>query len=265
MKKLLLLLLALFLTSCASNSTQDEKTITVGATIAPHAEILEQVKEVLKEEGYTLNIVEYTDYVQPNKALEAGDLDANYFQHTPYLESFNEEHKTHLVAVAKIHYEPFGIYQGHKTELSQLQKGDKVSVPNDTTNEARALNLLEAAGLIKLKEGAGLKATKLDIIENKLDLEIIEIEAAQLAKSIQDVAFSVINGNYALQEGLSADQVVLFESKDSVGADTFANVIAVKAGNENSEKIQALIKALQSEAIKSFITDKYQGAVEVSF
>lgn len=264
-KKIISALLILLLVVGCSSTGSDDKTIIVGASLVPHAEILKQVEEELAKEGYTLEIVEYTDYVQPNNALEAGDLDANYFQHTPYLEAFNAEHNTNLVAVAKIHYEPFGIYQGNKKALSELSEGDKISVPNDTTNEARALALLQEQGLIKIDEAAGLNATVLDITENKLNLEIVELEAAQLAKSIDDVAFSVINGNYALQEGLTSATVVAFESKESVGAETFANVIAVKKGNEESEKIKALVKVLQSDAIKAFITDNYQGAVEVSF
>lgn len=258
-----LFIVLLVLVGCSTGS--DDKVIKVGATIVPHSEILAHVKDDLAKAGYTLEIVEYTDYVQPNKALFAGDLDANYFQHTPYLENFNAEDKADLVGVAKIHYEPFGIYKGSKSSLDELVDGDKISVPNDTTNEARALALLQQEGLIKLKEDAGLNATVLDIVENPLNLEIIELEAAQLAKSIQDVALSVINGNYALQEGLGSDDVLAYESKDSVGADTFANVIAVKEANQNSEKIKALVKALQSESVKQFILDKYQGAVEVSF
>lgn len=259
-----LLLISLLLVGCSSVSTDDKKII-VGASITPHAEILKEAAPLLEKEGYTLEIVEYTDYVQPNVALQAGDLDANYFQHTPYLEDFNANNNGDLVALAKIHYEPFGIYPGQKKSLSDLEKGDKISVPNDTTNEARALSLLVQEGLIELKEGAGLNATALDITKNDLELEIVELEAAQLAKSINDVALAVINGNYALQEGLTADSVLAFESKDTVGADTYANVIAVKKGSENSEKIKALVKVLQSDEIRQFITDKYEGVVEVSF
>ncbi len=265
MKKISYLFVVLLLLVSCSHSDAQNNVITVGATIVPHAEILEQVKAELEEAGYQLKIVEYTDYVQPNKALESGDLDANYFQHTPYLENFNQENNTDLVALAKIHYEPFGLYQGNKKAISELEAGDKISVPNDTTNEARALGLLEQEGLIKLNPDAGLNATILDITDNPLNLEIIEIEAAQLAKSIDDVAFSVINGNYALQEGLTSDVVVAFESKDSVGADTFANVIAVREDNKDTDKIKALVKALQSDVIRDFITQQYDGAVEVSF
>lgn len=261
-----LLVILLVIVGCSKGgSKSSDNKIIVGASVVPHAEILEFVKDALKEKGYELEIVEYTDYVQPNLALDAGDLDANYFQHTPYLESFNEEHNLTNVSVGKIHYEPFGIYQGKKKALSELSDGDKISVPNDTTNEARALALLEQEGLIKLKEGAGLNATMLDIVENKLNLEIIELEAAQLAKSIDDVAFAVINGNYALQGGLTSENVVAFESKDSVGADTFANVIAVREENKEAEKIKVLVEVLQSEAVREFISDKYKGGVEVSY
>ena len=283
MKKILAVLLVLFTLAGCSNSapaengketvaetkveseTEEKGTIVVGASIVPHAEILEQTRSILADEGYELKIVEFADYVQPNLALDTGDLDANYFQHEPYLISFNEEHNLDLVSVGKIHYEPFGIYQGQKSSLDEVEKGDKISVPNDPTNEARALGLLEAEGVITIKEGAGLNATKLDIVDNPHEIEIVELEAAQLAKSIDDVAFSVINGNYALQDGLTADQVIAFESKDSVGAETFANVVAVKAGNENNPKIIALMEALQSEKIKTFIQDTYEGAVEPSF
>ena len=226
-----------------SGSAADEKTtdgaekedITVGATIVPHAEILEQVKDALAEKGYNLKIVEFSDYVQPNLALDAGDLDANFFQHGPYLESFNEQHGTKLVSAGKIHYEPLGLYQGQKKSLDELEKGDQISLPNDATNEARALALLEEQGVLKIREGAGLNATKLDIVDNPKEIEIVELEAAQLAKSIEDVAFSVINGNYALQDGLTAEQAVAFESKDSVGADIYANIVAVKEGHENGK------------------------------
>lgn len=257
-------LVSLILIGCGSEPSDPDK-IVVGASIVPHAEILEEARDALKEKGYELGIVEYTDYVQPNLALDAKDLDANYFQHGPYLEFFNEEHNLTNVSVGKIHYEPFGIYRGSKSELSELESGDKISVPNDTTNEARALALLEQEGLITLNEEAGLNATKLDIIENPLNLDIIELDAAQLAKSIDDVAFSVINGNFALQDGLTADDVVAFESKDSVGAETFANVVAVRESDKDSEKTKALIDVLQTDAIREFIAEKYKGAVEASY
>ena len=215
--------------------------IKIGATPAPHAEILKKAAEILETKGYTLDIVEFTDYVQPNIAVNDGALDANYFQHQPYLDSFNEEKGTDLVSVAVIHYEPFGIYAGKTASLDELKDGATVAVPNDTTNEARALLLLEAQGLIKLKEDAGLKATVTDIVENPKNLEIIEIEAAQIPHSLQDVDIAVINGNYAIEAGLKvAKDALATEDADSIGATTYGNVVAVKKGNEDNEAIKAL-------------------------
>lgn len=254
------------------NKTDDEQNeetlepIKVGASITPHSEILEVIKDSLAEKGYDLEIIQFTDYVQPNLTLENGEIDANYFQHKPYLEDFNEKQKTNLVSVADIHYEPFGIYPGKLENLSDLKEGDSIAIPNDGTNEARALLLLEAQGLITLKEGVGLTATKIDIVENPLKLNIMEIEAAQLARSLQDVAFAVINGNYAIQADLKVgEDAVATEDKDSIAAETYANVIAVKAGNEKEAKIVALIDALQSDIVKDFITNTYEGAVIPSF
>ena len=239
-----------------------DNKIVVGATPSPHAEILEQVKEALAAKGWELEIVEYTDYVQPNMALEAGDLDANYFQHLPYLESFNEENKTNLVSAAVIHYEPFGIFPGKTASLEELPDGAKVGVPNDTTNEARALNLLEANGLIKLKEGVGLLAAKTDIIENEKNLDITEIEAAQLPRSLPDLDIAAVNGNYAIDAGLSVGEDALaIEEGESLGAQTYGNVIAVRAGEEETEKTQALVAALESSAVRDFINETYAGAV----
>lgn len=237
------------------------KTIKVGASPAPHAEILNKAAEVLKEEGYELEVVEYADYVQPNVALENGDLDANYFQHLPYLEQFNEENETNLVSAGAIHYEPFGIYAGKTDSLDKLADGAKVAVPNDATNEARALLLLEAQGLIKLKEGADLTATKNDIEENKLNLDIVEIEAAQLPRSVGDVDIAIINGNYAIEAGLSVADALAIEDAESLAATTYGNVVAVRSGDENNEAIQALVNALKSDEVKSFIEEQYKGAV----
>lgn len=245
-------------TEAASEAT---KTIKVGASPAPHAEILNKAAEVLKEEGYELEVVEYADYVQPNVALENGDLDANYFQHLPYLEQFNEENDTNLVSAGAIHYEPFGIYAGKTDSLDKLADGAKVAVPNDATNEARALLLLEAQGLIKLKEGADLNATKNDIEENKLNLDIVEIEAAQLPRSVGDVDIAIINGNYAIEAGLSVADALAIEDSESLAATTYGNVVAVRSGDEESEAIKALVSALKSDEVKSFIEEKYQGAV----
>ena len=239
--------------------------VKVGASVTPHAEILNAVKDELKAAGYDLEVVEFTDYVLPNTALEQGDLDANYFQHTPYLENFNEENGTHLVSVGKIHYEPFGIYAGKTFDLSAIPEGGSIAIPNDGTNEARALLLLEAQGLIKLKEGITFTATVLDIAENPKNLSIKEIEAAQLARSLQDVDAAVINGNYAIQAGLKVKDALAIEDKDSIAADTYANVLVVKEGHENDEATKALLAALQSDTAKKFMEEKYEGAVIAAF
>ena len=239
----------------------EDKVIKVGASVTPHAEILEHVKQTLADEGYTLEIVEYNDYVLPNTALEDGDLDANFFQHQPYLDNFNEENNTHLVSVAAVHFEPFAIYAGKTDSLDDLQDGATVAVPNDTTNEARALLLLEAQGLIKLKDGAGLDATVLDIEENPKNLQIQEIEAAQLVRSLPDVDIACINGNYAKEGGLDVADAIAVEASDSLAADTYANVIAVKEGNENTDKTKALVNAVLSDDVRQFIEDTYGNAV----
>ena len=241
------------------------ETIVVGASPAPHAEILAAAEPVLNEAGYTLKIVEYTDYVQPNLALEAGELDANYFQHGPYLEQFNEEQGTDLVSAGTIHYEPFGIYAGKTASLEELADGATVAVPNDTTNEARALLLLEAQGLLKLKEGAGLDATRNDIEENPKNLEILEVEAAQIPLSLQDVDIAVINGNYAIDAGLKVSDALAVEASDSEAAVTYGNVVAVRNGDENSDKTKALVEALKSDTVKEFIDETYAGAVVPMF
>ena len=243
-----------------------EKTvIRVGASPSPHAEILEQVVDDLDAQGYTLEIIEYTDYVQPNTALESGDLDANYFQHKPYMEDFNEKNGTHLVSVADIHYEPYGLYAGKTASIDALPDGATIAVPNDSTNEARALLLLEASGLIKLNPDAGLQATVLDITENPKNLNIMEIEAAQLPRSLSDVDMAVINGNYALDAGLSVSDALAVEDKDSIAAERYANIIAVKEGNENNPAILALVAALQSEKVKTYIENTFNGAVVPMF
>lgn len=235
--------------------------IVVGASPSPHAEILAAAKELLAKEGYELVIKEYTDYVQPNNALDNGDLDANYFQHAPYLEQFNTQYGTKLVAAAAIHYEPFGIYAGKTASLDGLKEGAKVAVPNDVTNEARALLLLEAQGLITLKKGAGLTATKNDIVSNEKKLEIIEIEAAQIPRSLQDVDVAVINGNYAIEAGLQVTDALATEDAKSIAATTYGNIIAVKEGREKDDAILALVDAITSEEIKTMIEEKYLGAV----
>lgn len=242
------------------------KKIIVGASVTPHAEILEVAKGVLATKGYELEIVEYNDYVQPNLALDYGDLDANYFQHQPYLDNFNAERGLDLVSVAKIHYEPYGLYPGKTKKLEELKDGAQIAVPNDGTNEARALLLLEAQGLIKLAEGAGMNATINDIVENPKKLNIIEIAAAQLARSLEDVDMAVINGNYAIQAGLNvAKDAVAVEAQDSLAAETYANIVAVRKGDENREEIKALVEALTSQEVKDFIESTYEGAVVPKF
>ena len=207
-------------------------------------------------------MTEFEDYVQPNLVVESGDFDANYFQHVPYLESFNEEKGTHLVDAGDIHYEPFGIYPGTKKSLDELEDGDTIAVPNDTTNEARALLLLQDNGVLTLKEGAGLTATVNDIESTTKDIKIQELEAAQVPRVLNEVAFAVINGNYAVEAGLSvADDAIAYEASDSEAAKTYVNIIAVKEGNENNEGIVALVDALKSDEIKDFINETYNGAV----
>ena len=248
--------------SSSDTKKEETKKIVIGASPSPHADILKVAKKELKKEGYELEIKEYSDYVQPNTALESGDLDANYFQHKPYLDDFNKKKKTHLVSAGMIHYEPFGIFPGKTKTLKDLKKGATVAVPNDTTNEARALLLLQDQGLIKLKDGAGLTATKKDIVENKKDLAIKEIEAAQIPRSLKEVDIAVVNGNYALQAGLKVNKDALATvDSDSVGAKTYGKIVAVKKGNEKSAATKALIKALKSDTVKKYINDKYDGAV----
>lgn len=245
----------------AAESKAELVPIVVGASPAPHAEILEAAREILAEQGYDLQIKEYTDYVQPNLALDTGDLDANYFQHYPYLEQFNQERGTKISSAAAIHYEPFGVYAEKTASLEALADGAKVAVPNDATNEARALLLLEAQGLIKLKEGAGLNATKNDVVENVKKLDIFEIEAAQIPRSLQDVDIAVINGNYAIEAGLKVSDALAIEDAASIAATTYGNIVAVQEGHEKDDAILALVDALTSDTVKKFIEDKYAGAV----
>ena len=248
-------------TSSDTATAQNGGKIVVGASTSPHAEILEAAKPLLQEKGYELEIKEFSDYVMPNTALENKELDANYFQHQPYLDDFNANNGTHLVSVAGIHYEPLGVYAGKSSDLANIPDGAKIAVPNDTTNEARALLLLETQGLIKLDPNAGLAATGKDITENPHNIEIVEIEAAQLVRTLQDVDFAVINGNYALQGGLNVNDALAKEEADSVAAQTYANVLVVREGDEGREDIKALVEVLQSKAISDFIDEKYQGSV----
>jgi len=235
--------------------------VKVGASPTPHAEILNAAVPLMKARGHELKIIEYADYVQPNMALDAGELDANYFQHQPYLSDFNKEKGTKLVSIASIHYEPFGIYAGKTKSLKDIKKKAVVAVPNDTTNEARALLLLQENGLIKLRDGAGLSATRRDIMENPYKIKIEELEAAQLVRSLPDVDIATINGNYAILGGLKVKDSIAAETADSIAAVTYANIIAVREGDEQRPELQDLIEVLKGEEIRKFISEKYEGAV----
>ena len=241
-------------------------TIKAAASPTPHAEILGVAKDLLAEQGITLDIIEFSDYVQPNMVTESGEVDANYFQHQPYLDSFNEENGTHLVSVGDIHYEPLGIYPGKSKSLDEIADGAVIAVPNDTTNEARALQLLAAQGIISIREDAGLTATVNDITENPHNVQVEELEAAQLPRTLADVDYAVMNGNYALEAGFSVSKDALAtEDANSEAAQTYANVLVVKEGNENNPGVQALLKALKSQEVKDFINETYDGAVVALF
>ena len=266
MKKLskLLLALALVLCICGCQSNKSENTISVACSPTPHAEILTKAKELLKEKGWELKIVEYEDYVQPINVVEQGEIDANYFAHVPYINNFNSENNTNQVVVAKVHYEPFGIYPGKKTSLSDLKDGDDVIIPNDGSNETRALLLLQDNGVIELPEGTGADAlvTKNDVVKFNVKINIIEMEAAQIARAKDDAAVVILNGNYALAAGLNVSRdAIAYEKADSSAAQTYVNVLAVTGGNENNEGIKALAKVLESKEIAEFIEGKYEGAV----
>ncbi len=241
---------------------EEDTTITVAASATPHSEILEKAAPLLEEKGYTLEVTVFDDYVQPNEVVESGEFDANYFQHIPYLNSFNEEKGTHLVNAGGIHYEPFGIYPGTKSSLDDIADGDTIAVPNDTTNEARALLLLQDNGIITLKEGVGLEATVNDIEAYNYDIEIVELAAEQVARVVDETSYVVLNGNYALEAGFSVGKDSLaHEESDSEAAKTYVNVIAVYEGNEELPKIQALVEVLKSDEIVNFINETYDGAV----
>lgn len=248
--------------STPAESSAEGGTITVAASPTPHAEILEQAKPLLAEQGWDLQITVFDDYIMPNNVVESDEFDANYFQHIPYLEQFNTDNGTHLVNAGGIHYEPFGIYPGTKSDLSALEAGDVIAIPNDTTNEARALLLLQDNGIITLKDGAGLTSTVNDIAENPYNITFEELEAAQVARVVPEVAFVVLNGNYALAAGFSVGQdSIAYEKSDSEAAQTYVNVIAVKEGNETNPGVQALVEILKSDEIKQYINDTYDGAV----
>lgn len=269
-------LAAFVLAGCSSNasssntsapaSASGDSVIKVGASPTPHAEILGAIQDDLAQQGYTLDIVEYNDYVLPNTALESGEIDANYFQHITYLNDFNAENGTDLVPVAEVHFEPFGLYSQKIKSLDDLAEGAVVAVPNDTTNEARALLLLQQVGLIDLNPDAGLTATVVDITSNPKNLQIQEVEAAQIPRVLQDVDLAAINGNYALDAGFNVNTDSLaVESTEGDAASAYANVLAVKAGNENDAKTKALCDALLSPTVKQFIEENYQGAVVAVF
>ena len=261
MKKLIALLISLLVISTLSACTSSNaKVIKVGASPAPHAEILELIKPLLAEKGYTLEIVEFTDYVLPNTTLQEGDLDANYFQHVPYLEYFNEKNGTTLVSVLAVHFEPLGLYPGKSSTIESIPDGATIAVPNDATNEHRALNLLASLGWITLDPAVTEGATVQNIIANPKNLTIVEIVAENLVNTLQDVDYAVINGNYALEADIT-DSVLITEDKDSAAAQTYANILAVKAGNEDDAKTKALIEALSSDEVKTYIEETYYPVV----
>ena len=245
----------------ADEAADGAVTLKIGATPTPHAEILTAAQEELAALGVTLEIVEFTDYVQPNLATDSGDLDANFFQHTPYLDQFNVDQGTELVSIGTVHYEPMGIFAGTAKSLDEITEGAKIGIPNDGTNGGRALLLLEANGLIKLNPEAGISATKLDIIENPLNLEIIDMEAAQLPLSLGDLSVAVINGNFAMQHDLDVADALAIEAADSLAAETYGNIVAVKAGNEEAPGMAELMQVLQGEAVAEYIANTYGGAV----
>ena len=241
----------------------EDNHITVAASPTPHAEILAQVKPILEAQGYELEVVEFEDYVQPNNVVGSGEIDANYFQHINYLEDFNANHGTDLAIAGRIHYEPFGIYPGTKASLDEIADGDTIAIPNDPTNEARALLLLEANGIITLKEGAGITATVNDIESKSVDVQLNEVEAAQVSRYKDEMSYMILNGNYALAAGIKAgsDALALEQGDSEAIKEQYVNVIAVKAGNEELPKIKALVGALQSEEVRAYIEEHFEGAV----
>ena len=248
-------------TTAAAEENTESVSIKIGASPSPHAEILEAAKEALAAKGVDIEVVTYNDYVQPNLAVENGEIEANYFQHQPYLDDFNAENDTHIVSVGTIHYEPFGIYAGKSTDLSDIRDGAQIAVPNDTTNEARALQLLQANGIITLKDGAGLTATKQDIVENPHNVEILEVEAAQIPRSVDSVDFACMNGNYAIEAGFKPSDALAQEASDSEAAQTYGNVVAVAEENKDAAWAKTLVEVLKSQEIKDYITSTYEGGV----
>jgi D-methionine transport system substrate-binding protein len=247
--------------STAGGNGQKTVVLKIGATPIPHEEILKFIKPELAKQGIELDIVEYQDYVQPNRALADGSLDANYFQHVPYLNDYNQKNKTDLVPTVSVHFEPLGLYAGKSKSLDSIPDGAKIAVPNDTTNEARALLLLETAGLIKLKQPETLSETKQDIVSNPHHIQIQEIEAATIPRVVRDVNYAIINGNYAVQAGYKVSDALVAEKADSLAAKTFANCIVVRKGDENKPAIVALDKAITSQAVADYINNTYHGSV----
>lgn len=266
MKKVIAIVLAIILTLAftACNKEAEDKVIKIGASPAPHAEILEIAKEVLAADGWTVEIVEFTDYVLPNEALSSGDIDANFFQHVPYLDTYNEQNGTDLEAAVTVHYEPLGIYPGKTASLEAIPDGAQIAVPNDGSNEARALYLLQDLGYITVDNSNGFNITKLDIVDNPKNIEIIETEAAQLPNVLPDVDFAIINGNYAIGAGIEGT-VLTTESKDSEAAETYGNVIAVRNGETKTEKTLAIIEAVTSDEVRTFIEETYGVSVVPMF
>lgn len=240
-------------------------TLRVGASPTPHAEILEVAKEILAEQNITLEIVKYDDYNLPNDNVEDGQLDANYFQHITYMNGYNRDVGTHLVSVAELHYEPFGIYAGKTAALADLSDGATIAIPNDPTNGGRALLLLQEQGLITLADGVGLEPTVSDIVDNPHNYKITELTANLLTTTLQDVDIAVINGNYAIGAGLKASEALAIESADGTAGTAYVNVLAVKEGRENDEAIQALVNALKSDKVKAFMDETYGGGVVAVF
>lgn len=258
---LLLLLAFIFVGASACSKNEDELKLTLAASVTPHAEILRVAAKELEKDGYEVEIKEFTDYILPNKVTTDGDVDANYFQHVSYLNDYNANNNTDLVSVGGIHYEPLCLYGGQTESLDELTDGATIAVPNDPSNEARALKVLQQEGLIKLREGAGLAATILDIEDNPRNLDIKELAAEQLPRSLEDVDFAVINGNFALQSGLSPEDALAIEVLDDETLGLYQNVLAVRAGSEDEPAIQALVKALKSDAVKDYINETWKGAV----
>lgn len=260
----LVLVLSVSLIGCSSPAPTEDTVVKVGATAVPHAEILEFVKPILAEKGITLDIIVFNDYVQPNLATDAGEIDANYFQHIPYLETFSEDHDLDLVSIAKVHIEPMAIYSKKFSAVTDFENGSTVAIPNDPSNAGRALSVLQSAGVIKLKDGVGIMGTIQDIVDNPQELEVVMIDAAQLPRVLEDpkVSGAVINTNYALEADLNPTSDALYiESKDS----PYSNIFVVKTDRAEDPVLKQIAEALNTEDVKAFIEEKYKGAVVPAF